>query len=198
MLRNPTPAASARQFGRLSRTPGLPHQPLLTAGMRLWGLKAVMRRFCVKTKMDSSGCLNWIGALDRGGYGRFVLDGKERLAHRVAWRLAFGPIPPGRMVRHQCHNPQCVNPAHLLTGSAQDNSDDMTSALRGRSKLTNGDAATIIGGLLLGFSLKEIALEHGVSVSTISHIKQGARRTEAVDRELEKSPYHPGDGQPAT
>jgi hypothetical protein len=34
------------------------------------------------------------------------------------------------LVRHQCDTPLCVNPSHLLLGSAQDNSDDKLA--RGR------------------------------------------------------------------
>jgi hypothetical protein len=42
-----------------------------------------------------------------------------------AWKLIFGPIPPGLFVCHRCDNPPCVNPSHLFLGSVSDNAKDM-------------------------------------------------------------------------
>src|SRR4051812_20349768 len=37
------------------------------------------------------------------GYGQFTLpSGKKEYAHRLAYKLSKGPIPPGRQVRHTC------------------------------------------------------------------------------------------------
>lgn len=47
------------------------------------------------------------------------------LPHRVAWELRFGPIPAGLIVCHACDNPICLNPDHLLLGTARANAQDM-------------------------------------------------------------------------
>ena len=88
--------------------------------------------------IDRSGdCHVWTGT-DRHvhGYGYFCLyrSGKRRthrfLAHRLAFALAHGYWPTGRIVRHRCDNPPCVNPAHLLVGTQAQNMEDAVE--RGR------------------------------------------------------------------
>lgn len=71
-------------------------------------------------------CWPWVGARKPRGYGNVRIDGKYRLAHRVAWELATGTtIPSGCIVMHRCDNPPCCNPAHLLMGTMKDNTADM-------------------------------------------------------------------------
>jgi hypothetical protein len=41
-----------------------------------------------------------------------------------------GPVPNGAYLRHSCDNSRCVNPNHLMLGTAVDNSQDMIT--RGR------------------------------------------------------------------
>lgn len=64
------------------------------------------------------GCRLWIGATNNNGTcGVARHDGRSQSAHRVAWQLFYGPIPPGAQVRHNrgCTSPLCVNPLHLRT-----------------------------------------------------------------------------------
>lgn len=80
-------------------------------------------------KVDRKGpteCWEWTGYVDASGngYGQFW-DGERRVkAHRFSYQEAFGPIPPGLVIDHTCHNEAecrsvpcahraCVNPAHL-------------------------------------------------------------------------------------
>jgi hypothetical protein len=74
-----------------------------------------LRRFLAKVQLDpASECWNWIGGTDHNGYGQFKIAGQARGAHRVAYAIFVRTIPDGREVDHDCENPTCVNPLHLI------------------------------------------------------------------------------------
>ena len=70
-------------------------------------------------------CWEWKAARRSDGYGKFFLSGHELRAHRVAWRIAFGPIPAGLLVCHHCDQHSCQNPRHFFLGTQADNMRDM-------------------------------------------------------------------------
>lgn len=149
-------------------------------------------RFAGKVRIDPiTGCHIWTGA--RGGpnapYGRIRIDRKLKRAHRVAYELAYGPIPQGQLVRHMCHTTLCVNYKHLRSGSSRDNSEDMMEAGRSRftgPRLTDREAATMIGMQFGRATYQEIADEFEVSYGTVSSILHQRARPDAIDNELDK------------
>lgn len=124
-------------------------------------------------------CWNWKGAKNPTGYGRLTTTEGGAMAHRVAYELIKGPIPSGQIVRHQCDNPACCNPRHLLLGNYQDNSDDMVrrrrsaeGAKNGRTKLSNAQAAYIRRNPQ-GLTQKKLCEMFGLASSTVSYIRSG-------------------------
>lgn len=76
-------------------------------------------------------CWSWIGA-SYGRYNAFQFRGYAELAHRIAYIIANGAIPPGMCVCHDCDNTKCVNPAHLILGTQKFNMRDMSAKMRAR------------------------------------------------------------------
>lgn len=82
----------------------------------------------------TSTCWNWTAYKDPRGYGRLTSLGKPWMAHRLSYELSKGPIPDGMYIDHQCHNPACVNPDHLVAVKAKENSENRAGAdVRNRS-----------------------------------------------------------------
>lgn len=69
-------------------------------------------RFWEKVQRSET-CWLWTDDRSRDGYGRFRLDGKKHLAHRLSYTWAHGDIPEGIEIDHICSNKGCVNPSHL-------------------------------------------------------------------------------------
>jgi hypothetical protein len=68
-----------------------------------------------------SGCWEWQGSLNIGGYGQFYFNRKNHPAHRVSYELHIGPFPAGLVTDHLCRNRKCVNPTHLEAVSLKEN-----------------------------------------------------------------------------
>ena len=119
-------------------------------------------------------CWEWQGARLAAGYGQFECNYESKLAHRVAYEFAYGPIPEGLVVRHKCDNPPCCNPAHLETGTYKDNMQD--AAKRNRmpygedhkdAVLTEQDVREIRELRAQGMTYSALARIYGVSISNI-------------------------------
>lgn len=72
----------------------------------------------------NTGCINFLGAINKGGYGCITVEGKVLCAPRFFYAKYKGPIIDKLWVLHRCNNPRCVNPEHLYLGTSKDNAKD--------------------------------------------------------------------------
>lgn len=68
-----------------------------------------------------SPCWEWIGRLNRNGYGRIRHRGREPVAHRAVYEELVGPIKAKLVLDHRCRMRACCNPAHLEPVTARTN-----------------------------------------------------------------------------
>ena len=132
------------------------------------------------SRLQESGCIEWIGALTKQGYGKFQISGRTLGAHRIAWEAHnASAIPGGMQVCHTCDNRKCVNPAHLFIGTGKDNMQDCISKgrntptigeIHGMAKLTDQDIRGIRERLAVGETYPQVAAQFGVSKTTIWRI----------------------------
>jgi hypothetical protein len=128
-------------------------------------------RFTTRYTVNEKGCWIWAAKTYPNGYGRFYIGRRDYLAHRAAYLLLIGDIPDGMDVLHRCDTPACVNPDHLLAGTAVDNLKDAREKgrlLGGQAKLTNEQAELIRDS---EESIGDLARRFGVCDSTVYQIK---------------------------
>lgn len=125
-------------------------------------------------------CIEHKGCLNNMGYGQVRRKGVTHLAHRLVAAEKFGAVAiVGKVVRHSCDNPKCVNPDHLELGTQAQNLADMVNRNRQargaqlpQAKL-NEASVEEIRKLYTGKggpTQKELALRFGVSQSRISYV----------------------------
>lgn len=139
-------------------------------------------RFLAKVCPEpNGGCWLWRGQLRADGYGLAWMEGKSRVAHRVAWMLFRGQIDSHLVVCHKCDVPACVNPDHLFLGTPRDNARDREEKGRGilgetvhSAKLSEAQVRRIKTMLAEGrMYMTELAREYGVTAGTIARIARG-------------------------
>lgn len=140
-----------------------------------------------RAKIDTNGplvqpelgpCWVWTARRDPAGYGRFQLNRRPELAHRVAWLLTHGAVPA--LLRHRCGTNACVREDHLLEGTQAENCQD--SVEQGKTtfgerhplhRLTEEQATEIRRRRLAGEAAISIAKDFPVHPSRIYQIGKG-------------------------
>lgn len=70
-------------------------------------------------EVTPSGCILWTKSLNGVGYAQ--VGEWPYNAHVISYVLYRGPLSEGDLVRHLCHNRNCINPEHLEKGNHRDN-----------------------------------------------------------------------------
>lgn len=121
-------------------------------------------------------CWPWNAAKNSAGYGHIIFQGKNHLAHRIAYFLENGPLPPGLLICHTCDNPLCCNPDHLFQGTNADNVADMEAKGRGvhprgqsngRARLTAADVIAMRAMRNGGATLAALGFHFRVRLQTV-------------------------------
>lgn len=80
-----------------------------------------LKRLLEKLQITEAGCAEWTHYIERTGYARIWVDGRNVLAHRWMYERFRQTIPVGLVIDHLCRNRACVNPAHLEAVTSQIN-----------------------------------------------------------------------------
>jgi hypothetical protein len=128
--------------------------------------------------VTESGCWEWNGSRNDGGYGLFFarrlgFDGER--AHRVVYGHFVRPLWDDEKLRHRCDNPPCVNPAHLEPGTPADNVQDMVERRRhwrhDRTHCDKGHDLTVPGAIRV--------VRHGTERMCVECNRERQRRWQA-------------------
>lgn len=90
------------------------------------------------------------------------------------YEAATGEVTTGKVIRHTCDNPVCINPEHLISGTPAQNMEDRD--LRGRhgaAKISAKDVLDIRQMFVDNPKLKSpvVAKQYGISPKTVLSIK---------------------------
>lgn len=134
--------------------------------------------------LDMSGgkdaCWPFRGELNDKGLPYIQIGGKKHVVYRLTRQLVFDDLGDKQLGRHTCDNGAdpnrvrgwvCCNPHHVIPGSVQDNSNDMTS--RDRHGLNAHVVRAIRKLLEQGRTHEQIGELYGVSRQAITDIANG-------------------------
>lgn len=137
--------------------------------------------------LDRSGgaeaCWPWKGATSGNGYGRMKVAGKLYLPHRLMAAVVFGniddggPAYHGRVVMHDCDNPLCCNPKHLIVGNQKANVIDMDRKGRRASRYGHLIPDETIQAVRESTESSRVVAERlGISSSYVREVRRGEVR----------------------
>lgn len=125
------------------------------------------QRFMAKVSIDSNtGCWNWTGSTNWGGYARITRGNKSQSAHRYAYMFIHGPVSSSLDLDHLCRNRRCVNPHHLDPVTRKEN------LYRGKTLTASRAAQT------------HCKRGHELKGSNLELLRNGTRRCKACKNQL--------------
>lgn len=142
-------------------------------------------------RIDRSGgesaCWEFQGYRNKAGYGVIHIGSRPHsatvLAHRASYVLAYGePSADSACILHDCDNPVCCNPKHLVNGTRTVNNHMRVDRGRGkpaigemnRNILTEQDVFDIRARYAPhSVTRKMLAFRYGVTVGTIDKVVHG-------------------------
>lgn len=151
---------------------------------RLLTSSTLLRRSLSRCLHGSKTAVQSQGSGYHHGHGKLKMrmpDGtNEWQAHRAAYVLWKGPVPPGKIVCHarECSNSSCICPDHLYAGTHKENTGDAMALgtmvlnynLTGappRAKLTKFQVRVIRCLHRRGWTCSELASEFCMAYGTI-------------------------------
>lgn len=145
--------------------------------MRRWKLSASARFWSKVALPDENGCMLWMAARGKHGYGIFSLNCVMGLSHRMSLMLTEGDPGDGLQAAHSCRNKHCVAPDHLRWATPAENAADRkrdgTEAQgerHGGALLKEEQVLAIRERVGRGETQKSLAVEFGVSGIAISDV----------------------------
>jgi hypothetical protein len=126
-------------------------------------------------KVHHERCWPWTGSLNDKNIPYFSVSGKSYIAHRIVYHLfnsgTFRLDSP-LFIRHiVCDNSICGNPAHMVTGTHQENMNDAVA--HGRFGLTIEQIDAII--------------KHNEEMPDVTHARLAAHFTHKFQRNVARS-----------
>lgn len=97
----------------------------------------VIINFLSNILFNPNGCWLWERAKNSEGYGYLWNKTSCERVHRISYKLFKEDIPINKVVMHNCDNPSCCNPEHLIIGTRGENNTDR--ALKNRNRDQDGE-----------------------------------------------------------
>lgn len=149
-------------------------------------VSAELARFWEKVDKSAgpAGCWIWLGSYKGSGpkfhqYGAFSIKRRgirnSVYAHRYVYELAYGRIPKGLVVMHECDRSKCCNPLHLKAGTVGENNLDCNAKGRRRrgGSMTSAIASRMRHDHIAGMTYEELNARYGFGHDTIARVVKG-------------------------
>ena len=120
-------------------------------------------------------CVEYKGHIGKAGYGLDYNPETQKtvLAHRYAYYLAYGKIPEGLVISHDCNNKKCVNPKHLKATTQAANVQKAYKDGLQINALRSLNKETVLAIMSSTSPQRGIATLYGTSQKTVCNIKRG-------------------------
>lgn len=113
---------------------------------------------------EVEGCLVWTRCFSTDGYPRMSIKNNANVkVHRLVYQLYYNEDITNKLVRHVCDNPKCINPKHLISGTATDNMLDRQERGLTHNFLPEKEVAEIVALRDKGLTYQAISNELGIN-----------------------------------